>query len=126
MNKYFYFGSCVFSLFAVSIVSIYTTELKAIVSFGFMILICLAGLILCEMQRQQMHNKKFERDVREQLEAISEEMEVMMKMKMEQKHCNENQSFGYTGALLYLLHKLGTQKDKSNKNKDEDSDAEKG
>ena len=118
MNKHFYLTVCVVSIVAVSVVGICTTNLNAIVSFGFIIQICISGLILCEFQRQQFYSKKCKKEMFEKFHEIKHEISMERKMR-EFNSRSTYESLCSISSLMNLIPKHKKEDDKEGKSEKE-------
>ena len=77
MSKHFYFGTSVFFILFVYAVDAIGASMQTVLTVGIILLITLCGMILNELCESRTQSKAFQDQVREHLEEISFELQIM-------------------------------------------------
>lgn len=77
MNKYFYLGATLFCLVFVYVIDSMGVDVKTLLLVGLAFLFSMCGMILNELYERRMSAINFERTIRNRLEEIDFDMQVM-------------------------------------------------
>lgn len=77
MNKYFYLGATLFCLVFVYVIDSIGVDVKTLLLVGLAFLFSMCGMILNELYERRMSAINFERTIRNRLEEIDFDMQVM-------------------------------------------------
>lgn len=77
MSKHFYFGTSVFFILFVYAVDAIGASMQTVLTVGIILLITLCGMMLNELCESRTQSKAFQDQVREHLEEISFELQIM-------------------------------------------------
>lgn len=84
MSKHFYFGSSVFFILFVQVVAAMGANVKTIFVVGLSFLIAMCGIILNELYEQRKRETTFQNQMRERMEEISFELQIMRDCRFDQ------------------------------------------
>lgn len=77
MNKYFYLGATLFCMVFVYVIDSMGVNVKTLLLVGLVFLFSMCGMILNELYERRMSAINFERTIRNRLEEIDFDMQVM-------------------------------------------------
>lgn len=77
MNKYFYLGATLFCMVFVYVIDSMGVDVKTLLLVGLAFLFSMCGMILNELYEHKMSATNFERTIRNRLEEIDFDMQVM-------------------------------------------------
>ena len=77
MNKYFYLGATLFCMVFVYVIDSMGVDVKTLLLVGLAFLFSMCGMILNELYESRMSAINFERTIRNRLEEIDFDMQVM-------------------------------------------------
>ena len=81
MSKHFYFGTTVIFLIVMYLVGVLQVDAFPILLTGFAFAFVMTGMVLNELSEQRASSEKFERSMREKLEKVEFELEVIRDCK---------------------------------------------
>lgn len=84
MSKHFYFGTSVFFILFIHVVDAMGADIQTILTVGLTLLIALCGMSLNELCESRTQSKAFQDQVREHLEEISFELQIMRDCRFDQ------------------------------------------
>lgn len=111
MSKHFYFGTSVFFILFVYAVDAIGASMQTVLTVGIILLITLCGMILNELCEIRTQSKAFQDQVREHLEQISFELQIM-------RDCHFDQMQERTKGLSQTIEVLAKLAEKKDNNKE--------
>lgn len=84
MSKHFYFGASVFFILFVHVVATMGANVQTILIVGLSFLIAMCGIILNELYEQRKRETTFQDQMRERMEEISFELQIMRDCRFDQ------------------------------------------
>lgn len=115
MKKYFYFASCVLSLFLLNTLCLVGMDIRNLLTTGLTVIVCFAGAILFELQEQHLYREKAEESILIRLYKIENLLQLIRGSQLD----NLNQDILNTTATTETLKIIGElcAKLKANKEK---------
>lgn len=118
MSKHFYFGASVFFILFVQVVAAMGANMQTILIVGLSFLIVMCGIILNELYEQRKRETTFQDQMRERMEEISFELQIMRDCRFDQMQERTRE----LAKTLETLEKFGNKGENTKAEQPEDTD----